>query len=110
MSFGIARMKEQHVILSLFCYLLLLLCSVVAAALVWNSFANGVLYRCTDPLFDFWPPIVHPGSDDMYLIPKALVLTIWGAFVLAAFALPALVLWAVWRFTREDATETRLNH
>jgi hypothetical protein len=101
-------MKEQNVILGLLCYFLLLLCSIVAAALIWNGFANGVLYRCTDPLFDLWPPFVHPSSDDSYLFPKALVFTIWGGFVVAAFALPALVLWIVWRFTREDESEARL--
>lgn len=101
-------MRVQNVILSLLCYVLLLLCSVIAAAVIWNSFASGVLYRCTDPLFDLWPPFVHPGSDDTYLVPKALVLTIWGAFVVAAFALPALVPWAVWKSTRhDDVSETR---
>ena len=101
-------MKEQKVILSLLCYGLLLVCSLVAAALVWNGFANGVLYRCTDPLFDLWPPFVHAGSGDTYLVPKPLVLAIWGGFVVAAFALPAAVLWVIWRFTREDESETRL--
>jgi hypothetical protein len=101
-------MKEQNVILGLLCYVLLFVCSVVAAALAWNSFANGVLYRCTDPLLDLWPPFVHPGSDDAYLVPKALVLAIWGGFVVLAFALPALVLWLVWRFTREAESETKL--
>jgi hypothetical protein len=101
-------MKEQKVILSLLCYFLLLLCSLVLAVVVWNSFANGVLYRCTDPLLDLWPPFVHTGSDDTYLVSKPLVMAIWGALVMAAFALPALVLWIVWRFTREDVSETRL--
>src|ERR1022692_2402907 len=101
-------MKEQNVILGLLCYVLLLVCSFVVAAVVWNSFANGILYRCTDPLIDLWPPFIHPGSDDTYLVPKALVLTIWGAFVVVAFALPALVLWMLWRFTREDASKKRL--
>jgi hypothetical protein len=108
-------MKEQNIILSLFCYLLLMLCSVIVAAVVWNSFANGVLYRCTDPFFDLWPPFVHTNSNDVYLVPKAMVLAIWGAFVGTAFALPGLVLWAIWRFGREDHDGTeevaaKLNH
>src|SRR4030095_1124533 len=91
----IAHMKGQNVILSLLCYGLLLVCSLVVAALVWNSFANGVLYRCTDPLLDLWPPFIHPGSDDTYLVSKPLVLSIWGGFVVVAFTLPMLVLWIV---------------
>ena len=101
-------MKGQNVILGLLCYALLLVLSVIAAAVVWNSFANGVLYRCTDPFVDLWPPFVHRGSDDVYLVPKAWVLAIWGGFVIAALALPVLVLWIVWRFTRERASEKRL--
>lgn len=100
-------MKEQNIILGLLCYLLLLLCSVIAAALIWNSFANGVLYRCTDSLVDLWPPFVHPISGDTYLAPRTLVLMIWEGFVAAVSTLPALVLWAVWRFTREDVGETK---
>ncbi len=107
--YGFARMKEQNVILSLLCYALLLVLSLFAAAIAWNSFANGVLYRCTDPLFDLWPPFVHPGSGDTYLVSKPLVLMIWGGFVVAAFVLPAVVLWTVRRFIREDERETRLT-
>lgn len=85
-------MKEQKLIFSVLGYLAVLLCSVTAAAIVWNGFVQGVLYECTDPLPRFWPPFVHSGSNDAYLVPKALVLTIWAALVLAAFSLPALVL------------------
>jgi hypothetical protein len=94
-------MKEQNIILSLFCYLLLLLCSLFIAVVVWNSFADGVLYRCMDPLLDLWPPFVNAAAGDTYLVPERLVMAIWGGFVVGAFSLPALVIWVVWRFARD---------
>jgi hypothetical protein len=95
-------MKAQNAVLSLLCYLLLLFCALTLTALAWTRFANGVLYRCSDPLLDLWPPFIHPGSDDSYLAPKAFVLLIWSCFVAAAFLLPALVIWSVKRFTGDD--------
>ena len=95
------HLKDTNVILGLLCYAMLLLCAIIIAAMIWNSFANGTLYRCADPVFDLWPPFVHEGSDDVYLLPKKMVLAVWGGFVLGVFALPTLVLWGICRFTRE---------
>jgi len=98
-------MKVQNIVLYLLCYFLLLVCSSLVAVIVWNGFADGVLYHCTDPgLVDVFPPFVHPNSDDVYLAPKWLVTAVWMSFVAAVFALPVLVLWSLRRFGRDSVT------
>ena len=99
------HMKPQNVVLGCLCYMLLLLCSIFVTACLWQNFANGVLYHCSDPGLDLWPPFVHSVPGDTYLIPKPVVLTIWGAFVLLAFAVPAFIVWSVWKVADEDASD-----
>jgi hypothetical protein len=98
-------MKEQGIIPKLFCYVLLVLCTSVIAALAWSGFANGVLFHCTDQMPHLWPPFVHSGSDDRYLAPAREVLLVWVALVAMVFILPALVLWAIRRFGHEQVRE-----
>ncbi len=75
----------------IYLYILLLIPSLLGAALVWDAVAADRLYRCTDSLgpFDFVPPFVHAVGGDHYIAPAWLVWLIWAALLGAALGLPA---------------------
>ena len=84
-------------------YPLLLLVLLFLEALIWAHWVSGKMYICTDPLidiFDIIPPFVHPGTDDVYLVPAWRVWFVWWSLMAAAMVLPALAIWYVWRRER----------
>ena len=82
---------------TLICVILLFF-SLFGAALIWSNWVSGKMYICTDSMgfFDFIPPFVH-GGGDVYLVPAWRVWFVWWILMAAAFALPALIVWNVWR-------------
>src|SRR5665213_1359115 len=85
-------------------YPLLVLLGLFFAAIIWARWISGKFYICTDPLFplfDIIPPFVHPGTDDVYLVPVSQIWLIWWSLLAATTVLPALVLWFFWRMKRD---------
>ena len=86
-------------------YIFLLPLSLLLAALAWTYWATDILYRCTDPVFgilDIIPPFVHVETGDVYLVPEWRVWLSWACLIAAAFGLPWLATWSLWRLDYND--------
>jgi hypothetical protein len=92
---------------AVFTYVLLLPCTLLLAALFWTEKISGVLYLCTDSLgvFDFIPPFVHPGSNDLFYVPAWRVHLIWWGLVVGAILLPLITVGILSRFSAKDSHE-----
>jgi hypothetical protein len=97
-------LPESHKeMMRVFVYILLLMASLVCAALVWDRVAVDKLFYCSDSLgpFDFMPPFVHLQYGDYYIAPRGLVWVLWAALVSLAVTLPAAAIWVCswsWRY------------
>ena len=89
-----------NAVYGLFAYVFLLLPSLLFAALIWERWVVGNLYICTDvdfDILDIFPPFVHQGTRDAYLVPAWEVWLVWSSLMLGVLALPAPLIWYVWR-------------
>jgi hypothetical protein len=73
-------------------YIATLLPSLLVAAMFWSFVAPGRFYHCWDeaPFSSFIPPFAHVEySPDRYILPKAMVYSIWLGFITVAVLAPA---------------------
>jgi hypothetical protein len=89
-----SRLPELFPEMRLFFYIVLVLPSLVGAAIVWDRVAVDNLFYCADscgPL-DFMPPFVHSVAGDHYLAPAWFVWLLWAGLMTAALGLPAVAI------------------
>ncbi|MEP7166462.1 MAG: hypothetical protein ABI758_00610 [Candidatus Woesebacteria bacterium] len=86
--------RLQSVVLYIFFFVPLLL----VLSFSWSNWANGILYKCIDPLpfVGFIAPFVHSVNGvrvigDEYLYTPLVVYGIWFVFVLIIFVVPAIL-------------------
>jgi len=75
-------------------YILLVVPSLIGAALLWDHVAVDKLFYCSDSCgpIDFIPPFVHSVAGDHYIAPAWFVWVLWTALLVLALALPAVAI------------------
>src|SRR5260221_7048521 len=78
----------------IFLYIVLVLPSLVGAALIWDHVAVDKLFYCSDSCgpIDFIPPFVHSVAGDHYIAPAWFVWLLWAGLLTVALALPAVAI------------------
>ncbi len=100
----LARVQSlTKILMRIVAYFVLTLFSLVGTSFVWDGFAVGKLFYCSDSCgpIDFIPPFVHSGCGDYYIAPACVVWALWAGLLAVGLGLPAVVVGVT---TREDLT------